>query len=323
LKRASSDTHAPLEFIESMECLAVTTLPDGPEWTYEIKLDGFRLEAVKTDGKVTLYSRRGNVLNQKFPYIAAALDGIPDGTIIDGELVALDEEGRSVFNLLQNYRSAESQIHFYAFDLLVHKGKDLTSLPLSERRKLLEKMLRTDDHIGLSVVSNKSDEMLAFVREHGLEGVVAKRRDSIYQPGKRSGLWAKHRINLGQEFVIGGYTPGSNGFDAIIIGFYRGDDLIYAGRVRAGFVPASRREVFAQIKDLKTTVCPFSNLPETAAGRWGQGLTAAKMKECVWLKPSAVARVDFLEWTGADHLRHTKFIAMRDDKDPRKVVKET
>ncbi|CAN5410401.1 hypothetical protein BH10ACI4_BH10ACI4_06390 [soil metagenome] len=306
-----------------MECLAVTKLPDGPEWTYEIKLDGFRMEAVKTDGKVTLYSRRGNVLNQKFPYIAAALDGIPDGTIIDGELVALDEEGRSVFNLLQNYRSAESQIHFYAFDLLVHKGKDLTSLPLSERRKLLEKMLHTDGHIGLSVVSNKSDEMLAFVREHGLEGVVAKRRDSIYQPGKRSGLWAKHRINLGQEFVIGGYTPGSNGFDAIIIGFYRGDDLIYAGRVRAGFVPASRREVFAQIKDLKITVCPFSNLPDAAAGRWGQGLTAAKMKECVWLQPSAVARIDFLEWTGADHLRHTKFVAMRDDKDPRKVVKET
>ncbi len=323
MKRASSDAHAPLDFIESMECLAVTKLPDGPEWTYEIKLDGFRLEAVKAEGKVTLYSRRGNVLNQKFPYIAAALDGVPDGTIIDGELVALDEEGRSVFNLLQNYRSAESQIHFYAFDLLVHKGKDLTTLPLSERREMLEKMLRTDDHIGLSVVSNKSDEMLAFVREHGLEGVVAKRRDSIYQPGKRSGLWAKHRINLGQEFVIGGYTPGSNGFDAIIIGFYRGDDLIYAGRVRAGFVPASRREVFAQIKDLKTTVCPFSNLPEMAAGRWGQGLTAAKMKECVWLKPSAVARVDFLEWTGADHLRHTKFIAMRDDKDPRKVVKET
>jgi DNA ligase D-like protein (predicted ligase) len=323
LKRASSDTHAPLEFIESMECLAVTKLPDGPEWTYEIKLDGFRLEAVKTDGKVTLYSRRGNVLNQKFPYIAAALGGIPEGTIIDGELVALDEEGRSVFNLLQNYRSAESKIHFYAFDLLVHKGKDLTSLPLSERRKILEKMLRTDDHIGLSVVSNKSDEMLTFVREHGLEGVVAKRRDSIYQPGKRSGLWAKHRINLGKEFVIGGYTPGSNGFDAIIIGFYRGDDLIYAGRVRAGFVPASRREFFAQIKDLKTTVCPFLNLPETAAGRWGQGLTAAKMKECVWLQPSAVAWVDFLEWTGADHLRHTKFVAMRDDKDPRKVVKES
>jgi DNA ligase D-like protein (predicted ligase) len=323
LKRASSDAYAPLEFIESMECLAVTKLPDGPEWTYEIKLDGFRLEAVKAQGKITLYSRRGNVLNQKFPYIAAALGGIPDGTIIDGELVALDEEGRSVFNLLQNYRSAESQIHFYAFDLLVQKGKDLTSLPLSERRKLLENLLSTDDRVGLSVVSTKADEMLAFVREHGLEGVVAKRRDSIYQPGKRSGLWVKHRINLGQEFVIGGYTPGSNGFDAIIIGFYRGDDLIYAGRVRAGFVPASRREVFAQIKDLKTTVCPFSNLPEMAAGRWGQGLTAAKMKECVWLQPSAVARVDFLEWTGADHLRHTKFIAMRDDKDPRKVVKES
>ncbi len=218
MKRASSDAHAPLDFIESMECLAVTKLPDGPEWTYEIKLDGFRLEAVKTDGKVTLYSRRGKMLNQKFPYIAAALSGIPEGTIIDGELVALDEEGRSVFNLLQNYRSAESQIHFYAFDLLVHKGKDLTSLPLSERRKLLEKMLHTDGHIGLSVVSNKSDEMLAFVREHGLEGVVAKRRDSFYQPGKRSAygqstasIWGRNSWSGGTRLAATASMQSSSG----------------------------------------------------------------------------------------------------------------
>jgi DNA ligase D-like protein (predicted ligase) len=323
LKRASSDVHAPLHFVDSMECLASPTLPDGPEWTYEIKLDGFRLEAVKTKGAVTLYSRRGNVLNQKFPYIAAALGGIPDETVIDGEIVALDDKGRSVFNLLQNYRSAESQIHFYAFDLLIHKGADLTSQPLSERREHLARLFPTNDRVSLSVVSNELDKMLAFARENGLEGVVAKRRDSLYQPGKRTGMWVKHRINLGQEFVIGGYTPSSNGFDAIIIGFYRGADLIYAGRVRAGFVPASRREVFAQIKALTTLTCPFSNLPEKAAGRWGQGLTATKMKECVWLRPCAIARVDFLEWTGADHLRHTRFVAMRDDKDPLTVVRET
>ena len=162
-----------------------------------------------------------------------------------------------------------------------------------------------------------------MVRTRRSEGIIAKRSDSIYQPGKRSGLWCKHRVNLGQEFVIGGYVPGTHGFDSLVIGFYRGKELHYAARVRAGFVPATRREVFGQIKHLTTSTCPFANLPEKQAGRWGQGLTAEKMKECVWLKPEAVANFEFLEWTGADHLRHTKFVSMRDDKDARKIVKET
>lgn len=311
-------------FIETMDCLAVPRVPEGPEWTYEIKLDGFRVEAVKEDGKVILYSRRGNILNAKFPYIATALKELPADTILDGELVALDGKGRSVFNLLQNFRSAEAQIHYYAFDILTLKGKDLTQLPLAERRQILSKTIAVNDHVSLSAVSpGPASDILSFVMTHGLEGVVAKRADSVYEPGKRTGLWSKHRINLGQEFVIGGYTPGTHGIDALIIGFYRGKDLIYVARVRAGFVPATRRETFAKIKHLKTSTCPFANLPETTAGRWGQGLTAAKMKDCVWLHPEAVARVDFLEWTGADHLRHTKFVALRDDKDPRKVVKET
>jgi ATP-dependent DNA ligase len=176
----------------------------------------------------------------------------------------------------------------------------------------------------LSAVEKRSAaHMLKFVKLHGLEGVIAKRSDGIYEPGKRTGSWSKHRINLGQEFVVGGYTPGTHGFDALIVGFYRGNDLIYAARVRAGFIPGTRREVFAQIKAFKTSKCPFVNLPETSEGRWGQGLTAEKMKACVWLKPLAVVRVDFLEWTGADHLRHTKYVALREDKDPRKVVRET
>ena len=323
-RKALKASNAPIAFIESMECLAVPTLPDGPEWTYEIKLDGFRLEAVKTAGKVTLFSRRGNILNEKFPYTAEALKKLPDDTVIDGELVALDAQGRSVFNLLQNFRSAESQIHYYAFDVIVHKGRDLTQTPLSERRALLTKIVPINDHVSLSVVQHgPSAEMLRFVRENGLEGVVAKRADSVYQPGKRSGLWAKHRVNLGQEFVIGGYTRGTHGFDAIIVGFYRDKEFVYAARVRAGFVPATRKEIFAQIKDLKTEQCPFVNLPEKAAGRWGQGLTKEKMKECIWLRPEAVVRIDFLEWTGAEHLRHTKFVGMRNDKNPLKVVRET
>jgi DNA ligase D-like protein (predicted ligase) len=312
------------DFIESMECLPVSEVPEGPEWTYELKLDGYRLEAVRSQKEITLYSRRRNILNKKFPYIAAALKDLPQGTVIDGELVALGADGRPDFNMLQNFRSAEENIIYYAFDILVHKNRDLTMLPLSERREILRKVMKPAKHIALSEVSDQTaTEMLKFVRSHGLEGIVSKRSDSVYQPGLRTGAWSKHRINLGQEFVVGGYIPGTHGFDSLVIGFYQGKELHYAARVRAGFVPATRRKVFEQIKGFKTAKCPFVNLPEKQAGRWGQGLTAEKMKECVWLRPEAVARFDFLEWTGADHLRHTKFVAMRDDKDPRRVIRET
>jgi DNA ligase D-like protein (predicted ligase) len=310
-------------FIEPMECLPVEKLPAGANWSYEIKLDGYRLQAVNQK-ELSLHSRRGNILNKKFPYIVEALKGIPHGTVVDGELVALGPDGRPSFNLLQNFRSGESHIMFYAFDLLVHEDRDLTHLPFLERRKWLQRVIKQNEQVNLSVVSTGSgEEMLEFVRRHRLEGVVAKRTDSVYQPGKRTGLWRKLKLNLGQEFVVGGYIPSNLGLDSLVIGFYRGKDLIYAGRVRDGFVPATRRSVFNKIKDLATVRCPFVNLPEVGSGRWGEGLTAEKMRKCVWLKPVTVAQVEFLEWTGADHLRHTKFITLRDDKDPRKVVKET
>jgi bifunctional non-homologous end joining protein LigD len=314
---------AKMDFIESMECLPVTKLPEGPPWTYEIKLDGYRLEAVKNSGDTTLYSRRRNILNRKFHYIARALADLPKATVLDGELVAMGVDGRTDFKLLQNFRSAESKIHYYAFDVLAYKGKLVTQQPLEERRAILSDILPRNDHVSLSVVDHSPQTILKFVKRHGLEGVIAKRADSVYEPGKRTGLWTKTRINLGQEFVIGGYTPGAHGFDALIVGFYRGKDLLFAARVRAGFVPASRRAVFGQIKHLKTPKCPFVNLPENGGGRWGEGFTAEKMKGCVWLKPTTVVRIDFREWTGADHLRHTQFVALRDDKDPRKVVRET
>jgi DNA ligase D-like protein (predicted ligase) len=308
-----------------MECLPVTKLPQGPEWSYEIKLDGFRLEAVKKNGATTLYSRRGNILNRKFHYIAAALDKLPDNTVLDGELVALDSQGKTDFGLLQNFRSAESKIHFYVFDILVLKGKNVSQLPLDERRALFGKILPLNDHISESAVEyGSSAKMLKFVKEHGLEGVIAKRSDSPYEPGKRSGLWQKYRLNLQQEFVIGGYTRAPcDAFDALIIGFYRGKDLHFAARVRAGFVPATRREVYGELKRLKTTKCPFIDLPQKEPGRWGQGLTAEKMKQCTWLKPETVVRIDFAEWTSGDHLRHPKFAGLRDDKNPKKVVRET
>jgi ATP-dependent DNA ligase len=193
-------------FIETMDCLPVSALPEGPGWTYEIKLDGYRLEVVRSAGRTTLYSRRQNVFNQKFPYIAAALRDLPDNTVIDGEVVALGADGKPDFNLLQNFRSAESRIHYYAFDILIHEGRRLTELPLSERRAILSSVIEPGEHVALSQVSDRSAaEMLKFIKSHGLEGAVAKRSDSVYQPGQRTGLWSKYRVNLDQEFVIGGY----------------------------------------------------------------------------------------------------------------------
>jgi DNA ligase D-like protein (predicted ligase) len=310
-------------FIEPMECLPAEQIPEGGLWTYELKLDGYRIEAVKTGGKVTLYSRRGTDLSQRFKSIVSALASLPDETVIDGELVALDEQGKPNFNLLQNFRSSESHIMLYAFDVLARRGEDLRKRPLAKRREILASTVKPHEHLGISQVSHQTaSEMLEFVKSHGLEGVIAKRADSIYEPGRRSGLWVKKRLNLSQEFVIGGYVPSHLGVDSIVIGVYRGKDLHYAARVRAGFVPLTRRQVFERIRPLETTKCPFVNLPEKDAGRWGEGLTAEKMKECVWVKPRIVAEIEFLEWTGADHLRHTKFVGLRDDKDPRSVGRE-
>src|SRR5260370_30444775 len=133
-------------FIESMECLPVTKIPEGHEWTYEIKLDGYRLEVVRARGETTLYSRRQNVLNPKFHYIAKALDYLPAGTVLDGELVALAPDGKPNFNLLQNFKSAQAHIHYYAFDILIHKNKNLTQLPLSKRREILHSVVKHGGH---------------------------------------------------------------------------------------------------------------------------------------------------------------------------------
>jgi bifunctional non-homologous end joining protein LigD len=174
----------------------------------------------------------------------------------------------------------------------------------------------------LDYIEAEPSELVRAVREQKLEGIVGKRKDSVYEPGTRSGSWIKHRLNRGQEFVIGGYTPGLHGLDAIIVGYYRGKELVYVARTRNGFVPASRRQLFEKLKPLVIPNCPFVNLPEKKQSRWGLGLTAEEMKKCVWVKPKLVAQIEFLEWTEADHLRHSKFVGLREDKDPRSVVKE-
>jgi bifunctional non-homologous end joining protein LigD len=161
-------------------------------------------------------------------------------------------------------------------------------------------------------------DLIQAVKAQGLEGLVAKRRDSRYEPGQRSGVWQKMRVNQTQEFVIGGYTIGDRTFDALIFGYYDGPRLIYAARTRNGFTPSSREALFRKFKGLETTDCPFVNLPEPRGGRWGEGLTAEKMKDCVWLRPVLMAQFEFLEWTPDNHLRHAKFVSLRDDHASRK-----
>ena len=144
--------------------------------------------------------------------------------------------------------------------------------------------------------------------------IVLERLDSRYEPGQRSGAWRKMRIDQGQEFVIGGYTPSTRNFDALIFGYYEGGRLIYAARTRAGFSPTSRAALYRRFQPLETNECPFANLPEAHSGRWGQGLTAEKMKEYRWLKPVLVGEFEFLEWTPDDHLRHSRFVTLHEGK---------
>lgn len=302
----------------------MSSLPEGPEWTYEIKLDGYRAQALCDGERTQLLSRNGKDLGHRFPALLQELvKAIPHGSIVDGELVALDASGRPSFSLIQNSATSGATFVFFAFDLLRLEGTDLTQRPLSERRELLQKSLRQTEAVQLSQsFSIPAKQMLELVRGHGLEGVVAKRLSSTYEQGRRTGAWTKMRVELAQELVIGGYTPGTHGFDAVLVGFYRGDRLHFCASVRAGFVPASRRALHAQLAPLEAAECPFVSLPETSAGRWGQGLTAAKMRNCIWLRPDAVAQFRFLEWTPSDHLRHASFVALREDKDPRTVIKE-
>jgi ATP-dependent DNA ligase len=239
-------------------------------------------------------------------------------------VVALDESGRPDFNLLQHFRAEASRIHYFVFDLLVYNDRDLTRLSFIKRRQILNSVLKFGSpRIRIAEYFETSAEnILSAAREQGLEGVVAKRKDSTYQAGQRTGSWVKYRLNSGQELVIGGYVTGTRSLDSIIVGYYRGEELIYVARVRNGFVPASRRQVFEKLHPLPMRSCPFVNLPETHKGRWGDGLTAKDMEKCVWVRPELVAKIEFLEWTESDHLRHSKFAGLREDKDARTVAKE-
>jgi len=259
-------TMGDAHFIEPMPCLAVKKLPEGEAWQYELKLDGYRALAVKHDGQVTLFSRNRKQLNNRFPAITAAFARLPDKTIIDGEIVAIDESGRPSFSRLQNFSANAGSITFYAFDMPMWKGEDLQMQPLDKRRELLRTKAMPKlpaIHFSDSFAAD-AEKMISAVRSQGLEGIVAKRHDSLYEPGRRNVAWVKMRIGGGQEFVIGGYTPSLKNFDALLVGHFVGNKLMFAARVRNGFVPALRAAVFRKFKGLERRKCPFANLPESS-----------------------------------------------------------
>jgi bifunctional non-homologous end joining protein LigD len=291
------------------------------EWIYEIKLDGYRCLAGRDSSGAKLWSRRGNLFTRDFPNIARACASLPDDTLIDGEIVALDAQGQVSFNLLQHRRSGASAIRFYAFDLLIYRGRSLLGVELSKRRHLLTQVLAP---LGEALQLSESfevepAELVRVAKELGLEGIVAKNKRSRYEPGKRSGAWIKYKVNRGQEFVIGGYTQG-NPFDAVIVGYYHDGKLIFASKVRNGFVPRVRRELASRLKPLEMDLCPFANLPERKRTPWA--LTQEEMKKCVWLRPKLVAEIEFTEWTPDGHLRSASFTGLREDKKPEDVVRE-
>jgi DNA ligase D-like protein (predicted ligase) len=310
-------------FIPPMLLVRTEKLPEGNDWLYELKFDGYRSIAFKTSGKIYLRSRNNKDFNSSYPNIVKALANMPDETVIDGEVVALDEAGRPSFSGLQNYGSSEIPILYYVFDVMVLEGIDVTREPLYRRRELLEQKIlpqliepikySAEFHADLS-------DLIQSVRKLGLEGLVAKRKDSRYEAGLRTGAWRKTRVNAGQEFVIGGYTLG-NPFDALVFGYYEGKRLMYVARTRSGFTPASRQRLFEKFRGLEVAECPFVNLPEMKSGRWGEGLTKEKMQDCRWLKPLLVAQFEFTEWTPEGHLRHSRFMGLR-DKKAKDVVRE-
>jgi bifunctional non-homologous end joining protein LigD len=256
--------------------------------------------------------------------VAAAAGRVrAEQAIIDGELVAVDRHGRPSFQALQ-HRAAhpEHTVVFYAFDLLRLDANDLTRAPLIERRARLPQVIDGSGILMSVDLPGTADEVIEAVRSLGLEGIIAKQKRSRYVAGDRTSDWRKLKLDRQQEFVVGGYRPGPTGVDALLVGFYDDGGLHFAGKVRAGFTPHLRREVFEALAPLQARRCPFVDLPNSSASHWGGGVTAEQMDEMQWVKPRAVAQIRFVEWTGDGHLRHAAFLGLRRDKNPRDVRRE-
>ena len=318
------------QFIEPMKARLVDEPPKHGDWLYELKFDGIRAMAIKNDRKVSLVSRNGNKLDGRFPEIVEAVKNLPVREyVIDGEVVALDEDGRSSFQLLQGLEmeGRKAPLRFYVFDLLQLDGKSLLGLPLEHRKQVLAKICENvGDPIRYSgEISGDVKSLLAEVKRRGLEGLIGKQRNSVYEPGRRSGTWIKLKCINEQEFVIGGYTPPAGSrkyFGAILVGYYEIGKLRFAGKVGSGFTEKSLSMLHKKFRGEEQDDCPFVDLPSKQGGEWVQGITPSMMKKMHWVNPTFVAEIKFAEWTRDQKLRQPVFLGMREDKAATEVKRE-
>jgi bifunctional non-homologous end joining protein LigD len=318
-------------FIEPMKPKLLDAPPHHGDWLYELKFDGIRLLAIRNGSSVSVVSRNENELRARFPEIAAAVKELPvPDCVIDGEVVALDDEGRSSFQLLQarEMEGKKSPIYYYVFDLLQAAGRSLLNAPLLERKALLAKICEgAEEPIRLSgEIGGDPKTLLGEVKRRGLEGLIGKLRESVYESGRRSGAWIKLKCVNEQEFVIGGYTPPGGSrkhFGALLVGYYDGKRLLFAGKVGTGFDTKLLASLHKKLRQEERADCPFADLPSKQGGQWVQGITPAMMRRCTWVNPVFVCQLKFAEWTRDAKLRQPVFLGLREDKKASEVSRET
>lgn len=312
-----------------MKARLVDDLPQGGEWIYELKFDGVRALAIKSGKGIRLISRNAKDFTAKFPEVVEALQYLRcKEVVLDGEIAALDRQGRSSFQLLQarELSGQRPPIFYYVFDIIQLDGKDMTGIPLLKRKAMVKALLANlPDTVRFSAsIQADLERVLKEMKSRRLEGVIAKRKGSNYEIGRRGGAWVKFKWTAQQEFVIGGYTePRGNRshFGALLVGYYEGKKLLFAAKVGTGFDQKLLKSLHQKFQKLKKSGCPFGNLPEKS-GQFGRGLTASEMKRCTWLEPKLVCEIRFAEWTRDNHLRQPAFLGLREDKKAREVVRE-
>ncbi|MBO9153068.1 DNA ligase D [Chitinophaga sp. GCM10012297] len=317
---------APAKPLPSEILPMLATLVDQPfdreGWLYEIKWDGYRAIAFMKKGMTELRSRNNKSFNEKFYPVYAALEKWGINAVVDGEVVVVNEQGTANFSALQQWRSeADGELQYFVFDLLWYQGKDLTGLPLTARREQLKKLIPKTGLIRLSHdFETSGEEMLNAAREMGLEGILAKKADSLYHSGERTKEWLKIKSQKRQEVVIGGYTKNedsSKPFSALLVGVYNKGKLEYTGKVGTGFNQQQQKDMLQQFKPLLVKKSPFTTEPDVnKPSRFRPNPPKA---QAFWLKPSIVAEVSFAEMTSDGVMRHPSFEGLREDKKAQAV----